>query len=684
MMGRWLAGLLAAALLLWFVAGVANRLLPPDLSRWEQRSQVVTDAEGRLLRPFPTTEGFWRLPTSPQQVDPLYLAMLMAVEDQRFGLHPGVDPLAVLRAIGQRLTQGHVVSGASTLTMQAARLLDPKPRTLTAKLAESLRALQLQHRLGREGVLQVYLTLAPFGGTLEGVRSASWGWFGKEPEHLTAAEAALLVALPQRPEALRPDRFPQRARAARDRVLDRAVERGVISLDAALLAKSQPLPTTQRSMPLSAAHLAEALRRRSPPEQKELRSFIQRPVQATLQTIIDRATQGWEDGVEVAAVVVRTADRQVIAHLGSRDWLRRPLDLTQAVRSPGSSLKPLIYALAFDDQSLHPGTLVYDGPRRFGSWQPRNFDRDFRGMLTVREALQQSLNVPAVLALDKVGPLRFATIARQAGLPLFLPGDGEAGLPLALGGVGVRLVDMATIYANLADDGMVRPLAWGPDVTEPALAARRLVGQAAARAVLTILTDSPAPDGQIQRSLSGGRRSVAFKTGTSFGFRDAWTVAMSPDYTVVIWVGRPDGAPRPGHLGRTTAAPLALRVLDALPMDRRQKPAISEPDNALYAAEPPAALARMELDSLISPQKRQPLQIIFPPDGAAIERLADGVLLQASGGEAPIQWAADGIPLPPPVGRGSQFWQPAGEGFYQLAAIDAKGRRAEVRVRVLP
>lgn len=676
-------GLLAGVAVVAGLAIAADRLAPPNLARLQGRSTVVVDADGRLLRPFATADDTWRLPTRPDQVDPLYLAMLRAVEDRRYGWHPGIDPLAALRAVGQAARHGRVVSGASTLTMQTARLLEPKRRTWGAKLIESARAVQLQARLGHDGVLEAYLTLAPFGGTLEGVSAASLAWFGKDPLKLSPAEAALLVALPQSPERLRPDRRPEAARAARDRILDRAAARGVIAGDVAEAAKSEPVPTFQRAMPMLAPHLSERLAAAAP-RGTIVRTRIDGNLQRGLEALGRAMAARLEPGSDTAIVIVANRDRRLLAHLGSADWTSRQLDLSQAVRSPGSALKPFIYALAFDDLSLHPGTLMSDMPQRFGDWVPRNFDHDFHGTITAREALQRSLNVPAVQALEQVGPTRFVALLQQSGARLtFPPGGDEPGLPLALGGVGIRLGDLAMLYAALADGGRVLPLSVlaAEATTEP----KRLVGEAAARAVIDILEGSPAPDGIATGSGVARARRIAFKTGTSFGFRDAWTVGSSADYTVAVWVGRPDGAPRPGEMGRTAAAPILFRAFDLLPPDRAARPAPGQPDHALFHRDPPPALARLAPrgDATIpmgasSGGRTDPLRILFPPDGATVESLSDGIGLNAVGGRAPYRWVADGRPL----AAGSTFWRPDGDGFARLVVIDTDGRRAAAAIRV--
>lgn len=656
-----------------------DRLFPPDLRRWQNCSTIVVDADDELLRPFATAEGRWRLPARQGQVTPFYMALLIAIEDRRFGWHPGVDPLAVVRALGQALWHGRVVSGASTLTMQTARLLDPKPRTLGAKLVEAVRALQLQWRLGHDGVLQTYLSLAPFGGPLEGIAAGSLAWFGKSPDRLTPAEAALLVALPQSPETLRPDRHAEAATAARNRVLDRAVAKGLIGPDFAETAKAEPVPRRLLAMPMHAPHLAERLAKTAGPG-AVVRTWLDGSLQRRLEQLGHSQVGHLEEDADLAIAVLGNHDRRLLAHLGSGDWHRRQLDLSQAVRSPGSALKPFIYAVAFDDLSVHPGTMIDDVPQRFGDWLPRNFDHDFHGQVTAREALQRSLNVPAVQVLERVGPARMTAMLQLAGANLTFPRTAEPSLPLALGGVGVRMMDLAMLYAALADGGRALPIAAIRDNPRPAIP-HRLVGEPAAQVVIDVLEGSPLPDHVATGSGVERRRRIAFKTGTSFGFRDAWTVGASADYTVAVWVGRPDGAPRPGALGRTVAAPIMFKVFDLLPPDRTPRPAPSQPDHALFYRQPPPALRSLTSTDRI---KRvavgvERLRILFPPDGATVESLEEGIALSAVGGRPPLRWIANGHPL----AEGARFWHPDGDGFGSLVVVDADGRRFSVGIRVV-
>jgi len=681
---------LCTAALLAIAALTLDRVCPPDLTRAQQASIVVTDRDGGILRAFETEEGAWRLPTRAEDVDPRYLALLRAYEDQRFDEHIGVDPLAVVRAAWQWASSGHIVSGASTLTMQAARLLEPRPRSLGAKLHQMARALQLEERLSKQSILSIYLTLAPFGGNLEGVRAASLAYFGKEPRRLSLGEAALLVALPQSPERLRPDRHPEAAQAARAKVLHRLEEHGALSETDVADALAEPLPTTRLAFPFLAPHLTQHLAFKAAPG-SAIATMIDRGLQSGLEALAKREMLRFDDAGNLAIVVVENRAHGVRAYLGSADFFgpQGQLDLARAQRSPGSALKPFIYGLAFDDRAIHPASLIDDEPMRFGDYVPRNFDRQFQGTVSVREALQQSLNVPAVALLDRVGAVRFVGELRAAGAGLgFRRLTGTPSLPVALGGLGISLADLTMLYTTLPNGGEATALRMTNDAAPPPV---RLMGAAAAWYVTDILRGSPLPEGFAQALGLTRARDIAFKTGTSYGFRDAWAIGYSPDYTVGVWVGRADGSPRPGHYGRNTATPILLKTFDLLPLDQRGF--ADAPEEALSATtngELPPGLRHFAPDRSgpLRPSGGTAPRILFPPDGAVVEWRADdgahgGLPLKAEGGAKPFVWIVNGAPLQKPTLAGNGAWQPDGEGFARIAVVDAEGRSAQVRVRVV-
>lgn len=659
------AAALGVAALAATAAGL-DRLHPLDLGRYHDVSRELVDADGRLLRVSGAGDGILRLATAPADVDPRYLRMLIAYEDRRFRWHPGVDPLAVARATGQWLVHGRVVSGASTLTMQVARLLEPRPRTLGAKVIESLRALQLEWHHSKDDILGMYLTLAPFGGNLEGARAAALAWFGKEPARLTDAEAALLVALPQAPARVRPDRHPAAALAARDKVLNR-----ILPAEAAHLAQLDAVPAARQALPFLAPHLADRLWRAVPEARvpTTLRADLQRRMED--QARHHQRREGGRAGV--ALLVAERTERgfAVRAYVGSGDYLdtarQGAVDMVRAVRSPGSALKPFIYGLAFDLGLAHPATLVADADTDFGGYRPGNFSGVFMGDVTVTEALRESLNVPAVAVLDAVGPARWVHRLRGAGVTLDLPGGAAPGLAVAVGGLGLTLEDLVALYTALAGDGSLRR-----PVLRPAEAHRvsPVLAPHAAQAVAAILEGAAPPPGR-----PSGGRLIAAKTGTSFGYRDAWAVGFDGRHVVGVWVGRPDGTARPQRTGRDAALPLLHAAFDGLPEVPLPRPEAF----ALLAAEPPPALRRLG-PAPDSPRAAGRLAVTYPPDDAILS-LSRGdrfraLPLQATGGVPPFLWLVNGAPVARPL------WQPDGPGAVDLRVVDATGASAAVRAWV--
>lgn len=674
-----LAGLALAATSVAAGALALDQLFPPNLARYNDRSTEIVDSNGRLLRAFTTADGKWRLKTAVDDVDPVYLGLLKAYEDRRFDAHWGVDPLAALRAAEQWVTRGRIVSGASTLSMQAARLLEPElfrigpRRTLGTKLLQSARALQLEWRYSKREVLGIYLTLAPMGGNLEGVRAASFAYFGKEPKHLNAAEAALLVAIPQSPERRRPDRSPAAAQAARERVLERGLQHEVIDGSLADLASSRPVPNRRLAMPLHAPHLSAWLAGQSPGA--VVPTTIRFELQAALLQLAREERGRIADRPDIAIVAVDNRTGTVVAWQGGSDYFGRAgqVDLVRAHRSPGSALKPLIYAMAFDDRTLHPESLIEDVPVRFRDWLPRNFDRDHQGAVTVRRALQQSLNVPAVLALEKVGPQRFLSTLRTAGAaPGLPPGDTGASLGIALGSATVSPLEMAGLYAGLARGGEFAPPVIRRDRAgrEPV----RLIAPAAVWYVGDVLAEAPLPDGFANLPVALRERRIAYKTGTSAGFRDAWAAGYSNNWTVVVWVGHADGTSRPGQLGRHAALPVLFKAFSRLPAeDNIAKP---PPGDVLRVASWRDLPARMR--SLGPTAEPGSLRIAYPPADARIELAArEAVPLTAKGGKGNLRWLIDGRPF-----DGTR-WVPDGPGLVRVAVVDEAGHSSAVTVRIV-
>ncbi len=677
------------AMLVTAALGCADWWLGPvPLDAASSNSRVVLDRNGQLLRAYTTLEGRWRLPVAAPDVDQRYLAMLLAFEDKRFYEHGGVDVKAIARAGLQMLRERHVVSGASTLTMQTARLLGgSRTDSGAAKLSQIIRARQLEARLSKREILDLYLRLAPFGGNIEGVRAASLAYFGKEPRRLAIHEAALLVALPQSPEARRPDRSPAASKRARDLVLTRAAQTGVISQADAEWAKSQPVPATRREFPALAAHLSDRLTSERPGE-NVIRTTLDKALQEAAELLAARQSAALGPRLSAAIIAADHATGEVLAHAGSAGYFdsarQGSLDMTAAVRSPGSALKPFIYGLAFEDGYAHPQTLINDAPSYFHGYKPENFDKTYRGEVTIALALQFSLNIPAVKLLAAVTPAQLSARFHRAGVKASIPRN----LSVALGGVGLTLEELTGLYAALARGGEPVELryakALAPEAAAPAVAPQPLLSPLAAWYVTDILRRSPPP----HNAPFGG---IAFKTGTSYGYRDAWAAGYDGSYIVTVWMGRADSSPTPGLTGLTAAAPVVFEMFARLAPTRAPfKPA---PSSAIIAGAnglaPPLERFREPGAPIADGNAMQTaLRIAFPPNNAEIEIPQDmsgatlPVILKAEGGALPLTWLINGAPASSEAHRRQLTWTPSGKGFADLTVIDANGQSQRVTVRI--
>jgi penicillin-binding protein 1C len=670
-----------------FAAWVVS-LGPLPLAKAREVSTTVVDRNGKLLRAYAMADGRWRLPVDAKKdVDPTYLDLLLAYEDQRFRDHGGIDPRALARAAFQLITRGHIVSGGSTITMQLARLMEePRHhRSVQAKLRQMVRALEIERQLSKDEILNLYLALAPFGGNLEGVRAASIAYFGKEPKRLSLAEAALLVALPQSPETRRLDRYPQAARAARDRVLDRMVEEHRVSQEDANQAKAVAVPRLRNSIPILAPHAADQAVA-NVKDRPVIRLTLDSSLQKVLEPLARDRAIALGPNISVAIMVVDNASGDVLARVGSADYFdvsrAGQVDMTRAVRSPGSTLKPFIYGLAFEDGFVHPESLIEDRPIRFGSYAPENFDLTYQGTVPVRKALQLSLNVPAIALLDRVGSSRLSARLKQAGANLILPKDEAPGLAMGLGGVGVTLQDLTMLYAGLPRLGTTRPLREIIGDRDDQRDPLRLMDQVAAWQVGNVLMGTPPPE-------NAAHNRIAFKTGTSYGYRDAWSVGFDGRMTIGVWVGRPDGAPVSGLIGRSAAAPI---LFDAFARSGKLPMALPKPPKgALLASNVklPLPLRRFRpLGELVRTGGDQALHIQFPLDGSRISvdrsegTAAAEMPVRVAGGVLPITMLVNGTAVGEIDGRRQRLIDPPGPGFARLTVIDAAGAADTVVVRI--
>lgn len=563
---RWpaCAAVVTATLALALLA--LDALLPPPLPETASAfSRVVVASDGTPLRAFADDAGVWRYPVAVDDVSPLYLQALIAYEDRHFEHHPGVNPLALGRAVWQGLRHGRVVSGGSTLTMQVARLLDAHARTLAGKLEQMLRALQLEWHLSKEEILSLYLNFAPFGGPLEGVEAASYAYLGKSARELSHAEAALLAILPQAPSRLRPDRFPDRARDARDKVLRRMQALGLWSERTVTEAMMEPVSAQFRPRPVIAPLLARRLLARTD-HLGLVRTTIDTRLQTSLEGRLASLAADLPERTSVALLVVENDTLAVRAYVGSVAFGDPAhygyVDMVRAVRSPGSTLKPFLYGFALDDGLIHSESLLSDVPLEAGPYRPANFDGHFNGPVGASEALRRSLNVPAVQLLEHLGPERFMSRLQRGGVRLTLDPGARPNLALILGGAGSTLEDLVSAYTALARGGVsgrLRVLENDP------ISPRYVMSPGAAWIVRHILSTTPRNGMMAMPAMASSARAIAWKTGTSYGYRDAWSIGVDARYTVGVWVGRPDGTPMPGHYGAVTASPIMFSIFDMLP-----------------------------------------------------------------------------------------------------------------------
>jgi penicillin-binding protein 1C len=558
--------LLVVAVCGCLVAGTALYAIPLPARTTPVLSPVVYSAEGLLLRAYLNREQTWRFPVALNTLPGFFVKGLLCLEDKRFFSHPGVDPLAVARALVQNLRAGKVVSGGSTLSMQVVRLLEPRRRTLLSKFIEALRAVQLDWRLSKAQILTLYLTYAPYGGNVEGLSAASHLYFGHAPATLTHAEAAFLYLLPQAPARWQ-TYTPRMWHQARRRVLQRLADCQLLTPEEVGKAQHQPLPTARQHFPLHAAHFADYLQRLYP-EHAVLKTTIAIDVQRFLEQLVrQRQAPLAASGIHnIAILVVENASRAMRGVIGNFDYPGTDHGQNIAAfavpRSPGSTLKPFLYALALDQALLLPETLLVDVPTRFRHYAPENFSGTYEGLVAAETALSRSLNVPFVRLLQRIGLDHFVSFLELGGLRLATD-RRDLGLSLIVGGVELTPLELVKLYVNLANGGRqgnLRLLAtteavepWTPWLSSGAV---YLTNQA--------LTRRDRPDFPHRQDVSFYAPEVRWKTGTSQGRRDAWSIGYDNRYTVLVWLGNLDQGSSPALTGADSAAPVMFEILEAL------------------------------------------------------------------------------------------------------------------------
>jgi penicillin-binding protein 1C len=719
MIKTWLFWLTRSTLLMViaFIAFVfADRQfpLPADLLNQDNYARLIVARDGTPLRAFADKNGVWRYPVKKKDVSPVYLKTLLAYEDRWFYYHPGVNPFAILRAGVQNFYHGKVISGGSTLTMQVARILDPHSRTMAGKLKQIFRALQLERRYSKDEILTLYLNLAPFGGPIEGVQAASYAYLSKPAKELSLAEAALLSVLPQSPSRFRPDRHPQRATKARDKVLKRLKAFGYISQQEVEDAQLEIVVPQMEAMPMMAPILARRLKNQMS-SGAVLTTTIDSQLQGSLESLLKGFTERLPEKSSAAILVVNHHTMKVSAYVASADFfdVKRfgQVDMIQAIRSPGSTLKPFLYAMALDQGLISSHSMLSDQKLDIDGYTPENFSRNYSGFVSMNEALQRSLNIPAIQVLQYLGPGYFYNKLENSGLQLYLPAHSQPNLSIALGGAGTRLehlVSAYTAFSRAGKAGELRFIEKAKPVKE-----HYLMSEGAAWIIRKILSGIQYRESYSQ--LVNHHYSLAWKTGTSYGFRDAWAIGMTNDYTIGIWTGRPDGTPVPGQYGAQTAVPLLKMVAmnlsnyskdNSYPIKHISQPeSVSQaiicwpqgklksdtlPENChqtylswiLDDTIPPVLYRQPDLDVVLNELKIISIKngdIVRKPEGS---QKPVSINLVTKGGNGGVIWFVNGMPINKTASRSKLTYQFSKKGIYQISAIDETGYSDEVSIRV--
>lgn len=719
---------LAAFALLLALLAVQYISAPLPAVRGRSSSLAVTDKNGFLMRGTLSADGEWRLPIPLAEMGRWMPRVIVALEDRRFGAHNGVDLLAVLRAAGQNYAGGRVVSGGSTITSQVVRLSVGGERTPANKVREFWQASALELFMTKNEILETYLNITPYGGNIRGVEAASLAWFGKQAKDITLAEAALLAGILRGPAAYRPDRHPERAKALRDRLIDTLAKRKIATPEEAARAKLEPLPARKRPLPsffTQAAARAEAASGAWGMTDKygRMRLTLDMDMQYLLQAELEGVLTAMELGVTGAAVLVENKTAAVRGYIGNvKEGLRLDaawVDCAASPRSPGSAMKPFVYALAFESGELIPASMLADAG---GEGAPRNFDRMFRGPVSARTALADSLNIPAVRVLRSQGGRKTLDLYRRLGFGYFKKDADWYGDSLVLGGCEVTALELARAYRTLANGGTDSSLVWAEKAGAPH--ETRALTEEACALTLDILKDTRRLIPLYNEIFGAEGTSVAFKTGTSYGRRDAWTAAVTPEYTLIVWFGDPSGRPGYSLVGITAAARPAIRIMRKITpkgskwfelpenVGRGQVcPLSGAPRNnycpqsteelyirgvsrrepcAMHVAGQGGVAVKwpLELENFfsVSPtETRTWLKITSPSGGASYLTRAgsERVELAASGGRGEVFWFIDGKYYDATgPGRSRPIFWTMQEGKYKITAADENGNNASVEITV--
>jgi penicillin-binding protein 1C len=539
---------------------------PYERIRTIEYSKCLHDSQGNILRGFTNKSGFWLMPVELDEINPQLINATLSIEDNRFRKHFGVDPFAVMRALGLNLKNGRIISGASTISMQVMRLIEGRQRSFPNKIIEAVHAIHLERLYSKDEILRLYLELAPYGGNIHGVKAASFRYFNKHLAGLTLSECALLAGIPQSPTRLRPNRYPDKAAARRDRVLLSMLKNNYITKAQYDTALKEPVSAGNNILPFKTPHFAEFVHRRYS-KTKNVHTTLDPAIQhfaenALSETVNSLKPYGVTNG---AIVVIENATGSIRAMVGSADFFSREnsgqINGALSRRCPGSTLKPFTYALGFEQGLFTPSMILSDKPVQYNGYSPTNYDNKFRGDVSVREALVDSLNVPAVEVLNRVGYRNLYRFLRSVGITTLNQLPEHYGLALTLGAGEVNLLELTNAYAALARLGEYKPYTF---IEGKENQSRRILSEAAAYLVADITSDTKRlNDIGIHRD-NNIHPKIAWKTGTSYGNKDAWTICYNPEYTIGVWLGNFSARTAKALVGVDAAAPIGVKIFDWL------------------------------------------------------------------------------------------------------------------------
>jgi len=560
------AALACVLLALILVPFPVEKLSPPP-------STLILDRNGEILRVFLSEDEMWRMDVGAEKISPSLKKAVLTYEDKYFRWHFGVNPIAILRSMIVNLKAGRIVQGASTISMQVARMMEPKQRTIPHKLIEIFRAMQLELRFSKNEILTCYFNMAPYGGNILGVGAACHLYFNKSPEKISLGEAALLAAIPNSPNALRPDINPEAAAIARNKVLKRLFDSGRISSSELDEALSEPLPNHRFDLPFQIPHLAAKLVELHP-RTKQFTTTIDAHIQHLAENTLSTFLTPWRsrDISNGAILIIENKSRDVLAMVGSYDFWDEgnngQVNGALSPRSPGSALKPFVYALGMEVGLITPKSLLYDVPVEYRNYRPVNYDETFNGVVSAEEALIRSLNVPAVNLSAQLGENGIHAFLNQAGITTLPRPSDYYGLSLILGGCEVTLLELTNLYAGLANGGMFAPYRLLKN--EAPFESKPLLSEGVCFILSEMLSQLRRPDLPASWEFSVDLPKIAWKTGTSYGHRDAWSIGYTPTYTVGVWVGNFNGRGAPELVGAEVAAPILFSLFSELEKTSRR------------------------------------------------------------------------------------------------------------------